>query len=123
MSAGFKVADEVFWGTNGAVEAYVVALAAEAAARFGPGDPLAAFFQDEREGFFTGKVVFLDECLGDDARRGQFVEILDAATDQLLREGTFTEYGREWVATVVARLRARVAGSSPAEPVYGLKSQ
>ena len=31
MSAGFKVAGEVFWGTNGAVEAYVETMAAASA--------------------------------------------------------------------------------------------
>ena len=41
MSAGFKVAGDVFWGTNGAVKAYVEAMAADAAARFGAGDRLA----------------------------------------------------------------------------------
>jgi hypothetical protein len=115
MSAGFKVADDIFWGTNGAVEAYLEALAAQAVGRFGPGDPLATFFQDERDGFFTGKVLFLDKWLEDSAGRRRFVEILDAATDQLLREEAFTEYGREGVATVVARLRARVAAGSSAE--------
>jgi hypothetical protein len=51
MGAGFEVADEVFWGTNAAVEASVEALAAQAAARFGPDDPLAPFFRGEHEGF------------------------------------------------------------------------
>lgn len=114
MSAGFKVADEVFWGTNGAVEAYVEALAAQAAARFGPHDPLATFFRDERDGFSSGKIVFLDEWLKDAAARTRFLELLVTATEQLLREGAFTEYGREWVATVVAQLQARVAGDGPA---------
>jgi hypothetical protein len=115
MSAGFKVADEVFWGTNGAVEAYVEALATQAAARFGPDDALAAFFREERERFFTGKVVFLDELLAGPAVRGRFLEVLDAATEQLLQEGVFTEYGREWVESVMERLRGRIAGDSPAE--------
>lgn len=110
MSAGFKVAGEVFWGTNGAVEAYLEALTAQAVARFGPDDALAAFFRDEREGFFMGKVVFLDEILGGTGVRGRFVEVLDAATEQLLRDGTFTEYGQEWVRSVVAHLRSRIAG-------------
>lgn len=116
MSAGFSVTDEVFWGTNGAVEALVDALAAQATARFGPDDQLAAFFRTEREEFFMGKVVSLQEWLGDRAGRERFMEVLDAATEQLLREGEFTEYGREWVAAVVAGLRAKLAGSSPADP-------
>ncbi len=79
----------------------------------GPDAPLAVFFQDERDGFYGGKIVFLDEWLADAASRGCFLELLDAATEQLLREGAFTEYGREWVVSVVAALRARVAGGSP----------
>lgn len=116
MSAGFCVDDEVYWGTNGAVQAYVEALAAQAAVRFGAADPLVVFLRGELEGFFPGKVVFLDEWLGDDTRRRQFVEIVDAATDQLLGEGGFTEYGRAWVQEVmVSQFRARLARNNRAE--------
>jgi hypothetical protein len=110
MSAGFKVAGEVFWGTNGAVESYVEALAAQAATRFGTDSPLTVFFSEERDGFSSGKIVYLDKWLTDAAHRERFLELLDAATEQLLREGAFTEYGREWVASVMTSLRARVAG-------------
>jgi hypothetical protein len=110
MSAGFKVADEVFWGTNGAVEAYAEALAVQAAARLGPDHPLSIHFREERDGFYGGKILFLDEWLADAAGRERFLELLDAATEQLLREGAFTEYGLEWVGSVVADLRARIAG-------------
>ena len=110
MSAGFKIADDVFWGTNGAVEAYAEALAAQAVARLGKDAPLARFFQDERDGFYSGKILFLDPWLTDSDEREQLVGLLDTATEQLLREEAFTEYGREWVASVVASLRARVAG-------------
>ena len=117
MSAGFKVGDDVLWGTNGAVETYVESLAAQATARFGPDEPLAAFFRHERETFFMGTVVVLDEWLGDDACRERFLEILDAATDQLLRERGFSEYGREWVVAVAAGLRAKIgSGNDRAEP-------
>jgi hypothetical protein len=112
MSAGFKVADEVFWGTNGAVAAYIEALAAQSASRLGLDHPLTAFFNDERDGFSMGKIVFLDEWIADAAGRQQVLELLDAATEQLLREGVFTDYGREWVTTVVNALRARLAGIS-----------
>jgi hypothetical protein len=110
MSAGFKIADEVYWGTNGAVEAYAEALAAQAAARLGPDAPLSVFFQEEWVGFYGGKIIILDKWLADSAGRDEFLELLDAATERLLQEGTFTKYGREWVASVVATLRARVAG-------------
>jgi hypothetical protein len=110
MSAGFKVAGEVFWGTNGAVESYVEALAVQAATRFGPDSPLTVFFRGERDGFSSGKIVYLDKWLTDAAGRERFLELLEAATEQLLREGAFTEYGREWVASVIASLRARVVG-------------
>src|ERR1700730_7253856 len=87
MSAGFKVADEVFWGTNGAVEAYAEALAAQATARLGPNDPLSVYFQEERDGFYGGKILFLDEWLADDAGRERFLGLLDAATEQLFGRG------------------------------------
>ena len=117
MSAGFAVADEVFWGTNGAVEAYVDCLAVLAAERFGPDAPLTAFLREQVEGCFPGRVVFLDEMLADPYGRRQFLELLDAATDRLLREGAFTEYGQVWVSSVIAALRAQVAGEAKqAEP-------
>lgn len=109
MSAGFKVVDEVFWGTNGAVEAYVEALATEAAERFGADSPLAIFFKEEQENFFTGAVVVLDSLLEDVTERQCFVDVLDAATARLLRGDTFTDHGRKWVASVIPVLRGRVA--------------
>jgi hypothetical protein len=109
MSAGFRVGGEVFWGTNGAVEAYLEALADLAAARFGPDSPFAAFLREERDVFHAGRVVPLDWCLAAPAGRALLAGLLDGATDRLLREGLLTGYGREWVGTVVAALRARVA--------------
>jgi len=111
MSAGFKAAGEVSWGTNGAVEAYVEALAGQAAARFGADDPLAAFFRDERDAIHTGKIVFLDKFLAAPEARSRLVELFDAATEQLLREGAFTDYGRQWVESTMRPLRARLAGA------------
>jgi hypothetical protein len=117
MSAGFKVAGDVFWGTNGAIEAYAEALAAQAAVRLGPNHKLAVHFHEEKDGFYAGKILILDEWLADAAGRDLFLVLLDAATEQLLREGAFTEYGREWVESVVAALRARIAAGGPAEAV------
>jgi hypothetical protein len=113
MSAGFRVGGEVFWGTNGAVEAYLEALADLAAARLGLDDPLAAFLREERDVFQAGRVVPLDGWLAAPAGRALLEGLLDGAADRLLREGVFSEYGREWVATVVSALRARVAEGGP----------
>ncbi len=105
MSAGFSIGNKVFWGSNGAVESYIEVMAAKAAERFGPDDPLAVFLRDEREQFYMGKVVFLDDWAADISRRRQFFELLDAATSQLLHSGLFNDCGREWVASVIAELR------------------
>lgn len=113
MSAGFKVADEVFWGTNGAIEAYVEAMAAEAAGQFGPDDPLTVFFHQEREQFFTGKVVFLDEWAVELDSRQRLLELLDAATKRLLHSDMLTGYGREWVSVVIAELRDSILHNAP----------
>ena len=116
MSAGFKVAGEVFWGTNGAVEAYVETMAVLAVSRYDTDDPLAAYLAEQRDSFSMGRVLYLDEWLANEASRGRFLELLDVATEQLLWEGAFTEYGREWVASVVTALRARIAAGGSAEP-------
>jgi hypothetical protein len=110
MSASFRVFGEMFTGTNGAVEAYVEAMAALAAERFGSDDPLAAFLRDERDGFWSGKLVVLDDWLRDTADRDRFLALLDGATERLLREGTFSQYGVQWVASVVSKLRERIVG-------------
>lgn len=109
MSAGFSVGDQVFWGSNGAVESYVEVMAAEAAERLGPDDPLAVFLRDERAQFFMGKVVFLDDWTADISRRRQLVELLDAAIHYLMHLEVFTDHGREWAASVMAELRGRLA--------------
>jgi hypothetical protein len=109
MSAGFKVAGEVFWGTNGAVESYVVAMAADAAARFGPDDPLAAYLAEQRDSFSMGQVLYLDQWLTDAAGRERFLAVLDTTTERLLQSEAFSEYGREWVASVIASLRGGIA--------------
>ena len=64
----------------------------------------------QRDSFSMGWVLYLDEWLAAPADR---VRLLDAATVRLLREGAFSDYGCEWVASVVAELRAQVAGGSP----------
>jgi hypothetical protein len=80
-----------------------------AADRLGPEDRLAAAFREERDGFYTGAVIDLDEILIGPGDRGRFVTLLDEATDRLVREQVFTEYGREWVATEIRALRDRLA--------------
>jgi hypothetical protein len=106
MPAGFEFADEVFWGSNGAVEAYVETLAQLAAERFGDADDLAAFFRDEAGGFFTGKVVFLTEVLPDKPSRDKFLHLLAAASERLRDE--FTDLGRAWIDDVIRRLGERI---------------
>jgi hypothetical protein len=39
--------------------------------------------------------VYLDGCLGAQGAGGRFVVLLDAAVERVLREDTFTKYGRE----------------------------
>ncbi len=115
MSAGFKVKDKVFWGSNGAVETYLEVMAAQAADRLGSDDPLTVFLRSEREQFFMGKVVFLDNWVNDPSRRSQLSALLDAATDELLISGPFNDYGKEWIASVMGELRARIASAGVPE--------
>jgi hypothetical protein len=113
MSAGFSFAGRVHWGTNGAIETYLESLSQVAADRLGPDDRLAAAFREARDGFHMGTVIYLDGILTEPGDPGQFVRLLDQATDRLLREQAFTEYGREWVATEIRALRDRLAEADP----------
>ncbi len=84
MSAAFSIGDRDFWGTNGAVSTFVERMSHLAGDT--PGiDPGLAFWLGERaQFFFTGSVVFLDEALSEPGPRGQFLGLLDQATEELL---------------------------------------
>jgi len=116
MSAGFHFQGETTWGTNGAIEVYLGTLAAQALRRYGPEDRLTVFFENERQSFYGGFVVFLDELLVDRPVRLRFLEILDAATTAILDSDQFTEYGREWAGVAVRRLRAQISAASGPGP-------
>lgn len=112
MSSAFHIGDDSFWGSNGAIATYVEIMKDLAVAHFGAQDPLAAHLTQEHEyrrAGASGMVVLLDGWLSDAESRDRFVWLLDTATDLILHQGTFTDSGREWIAMVVARLRARVA--------------
>ena len=96
------MAGKVFWGTNGAVEAYVETFAMLAEKRFGGSDPFAIAFRDERELFLYsyGRIVYLDKWLTTTYDRDRFLGLLDETTEEVLRHDGFTEYGRDWVTTV-----------------------
>jgi hypothetical protein len=111
MSAGFNFAGHTHWGTNGAIETYLEALSHVVSGRLGADGRLAAALREERDGFYTGAVIYLDDILTEPGDRAQFVQLLDEATDRLVREQVFTEYGREWVATEVRVLRDRLASA------------
>lgn len=108
MSAGFDVSGEVCWGSNGSIEVYLEVLGELAAARLGADHPMTAFFHDELETFFIGKVVRLDEILVDSASCERFLDLLDAATKLLLEREVFTDHGRTWADWMVGQLRARI---------------
>jgi hypothetical protein len=112
MSSGFTIGTETFWGSNGAIGTYIAVMMDLAVGHFGAQDPLAVRLTQEHEfrrSGAIGTVVLLDEWLLDADSRDRFCWLLDTATDQILRQGTFTDAGREWIATVVTRLQARIA--------------
>ena len=111
MPAGFDIDGKTFYGSNGAIERYIEAIGDHAAARFGPGDEIAAFFREAKEGYFTGMIVFLDPLLRDAASRARFIELLDAATEDLLRQNVWTETGKSWVSTRIAEFRQHLVSS------------
>lgn len=116
MSSGFTVGGKEFVGTNGAVEAYVAAMATLAAERYGADDPLAAYLASIRENPSWGWMVSLDPWATDAIGRGRLLELLDGATDLLRRENVFTDYGKTWIESVVSAMRSWIATVTPAEP-------
>jgi hypothetical protein len=112
MTAAFKFRDELFWGTNGAIEGYLEALADRAFGLFGPGDQQGEFFRYERESWSMGKLVALDELLTDRPACKKFLQILDASTEKILQDDVFTDLGKEWIRTTVSALRSRVADAA-----------
>ncbi len=112
MSAGFRLDDTVFWGSNGAIEAYLEALAEQATLHLGRPHPVAEHFRSERECLFTGAVVDLSPIAVDITSRARLLELFDLATEQLLGTGTFTEAGRTWVRDVIGDLRRHLSDSA-----------
>ena len=112
MSSGFRIAGEVFWGTNGAVEAFVDAIAEVAKRQYGPADSLANFFYRDSDDLFTGRIVDLDDALLDTASREHFLQVFDAATEQLLQSDILTESGKKWLSSTMSDLRNNVAAKS-----------
>jgi hypothetical protein len=108
MSAGFNFRGETYWGTNGAIEISLEALIHESSTRFGTTAPMTRFLVENRESFNMGKVVFLDELLPDVDRCQRFLQVFEAATEQLEHDDVFTDYGRSWVKEFSSLLRQRI---------------
>ena len=109
MSAGFKVHDKVYWGTNGAVEVCVEAFAAQSAKIHGAENPLSIFFREERDGFYNGNIVFLDDWIADATAKHRFLDVLDLAMHDLLQGTLLTDWGKMWVQTTFRELRESIA--------------
>jgi hypothetical protein len=114
MPAGFNINGKTFYGSNVAIESYIEAIAKHAQARFGAEDEVAVFFRDAKRGYFTGMIVFLDPVLRDAASRARFIELLDAATEDLSRQNMWTERGKAWVSTRIPEFRQQLASSEAA---------
>jgi hypothetical protein len=109
MSSGFRVGGEVFWGTNGAVELYVETIARLASERFGIESPIAQFFSQLQKGFpLMGTVIPLEDVLGDRVAPRDLIQLFDEASKALLGSEAFSEYGKQWVETVVTALSVRL---------------
>lgn len=105
MSAGLSINENTVWGTDGAVEALVDAMHREAAEWLGYDAPLTVFLRNEHETFYMGKVVFLDDWFKDMTSRLELLEVVNAGAEQLVEQGTFSGYGREWISQMVEELQ------------------
>ncbi len=105
MSAGLSIDDTTVWDTNGAVKALVGAMHREAAERLGSDAPLTVFLKSEHDAFFIGKVVFLDDWVKDAEGRRELLEVMDSGVEQLLKQNTFNDYGRDWISQMLIDLQ------------------
>ena len=111
MSAGFEVAGEVVWGTNGAIEAYLDCLADTSAALVGAEDRMTSFFREERAMFNMGAIVRLDALLGNADAKTRLLAVFDLATTQLQASGIFSAYGLQWLDASAPQLRTLIASA------------
>jgi len=111
VSAGFEVAGEVVWGTNGAIEAYLDCLADASAALVGAEDRMTAFFREERATFNMGAIVRLDMLLGNADAKTRLLAVFDLATTQLQESGIFSDHGLQWLDASAPQLRALIANA------------
>jgi hypothetical protein len=108
MSAGFQFAGELFPATPAAVELFTDCLGA-AAARYGPANRIFRAFRPMPGQGCPGPLVILDPLLVSATSRESFVELMDAAAAQLLRDEALPGQIRDWLGSVVPRLRERIA--------------
>lgn len=111
MSAGFKFADCVYWGTMGVIETCVETLCQQSGEKFGFEDPFTGFFSEQRATFqtgMTGIVVYLDEILTDYDSRHRFIQLWDATERQIKGSDKLTEHGLKWLEYTTAELKAAI---------------
>jgi len=111
VSAGFEVAGEVVWGTNGAIEAYLDCLADASAALVGAEDRMTTFFRDERAMFNMGAIVRLDALLGSADAKTRLLAVFDLATTRLQTSGIFSDYGLQWLDASAPQLRTLITNA------------
>jgi hypothetical protein len=113
VSAGFRYAGRVYWGTNGAIEVCIESMIAAADEIEGAGR--VKRFLEEWAAMFplTGAVIELDEI----AQGHDGVALATLLANTLARlsgeNSVLTAYGRQWAASVLGDLHAAVSATAP----------
>lgn len=116
MSAALKLKGELFWGTNGLVEACLEAFADSAEPGIREDDAIAAWCRQERERFFPGAVVALDPLVETGAIRNRLALVVARSEELLKRNGGLSDAGVAWVMRELPRLASLITKDEPTEP-------
>lgn len=94
MSAAFKFAESICWGTTGAIEDILSRAAELLVESCAINHPMSAFLIQERAEYWSGKVIDFPSSV---MPRAQLASLLERAREQALSNGTFTEVGTKWL--------------------------
>jgi hypothetical protein len=104
MSAGISIGKEDFDLSNGAIKDFTAALARTA--RSAQLTEIASALEEEVQGWFQGKYVFLDSILDTAEKRAAFIPVIRPAADIIRLEADWSEWGLGLLEKIVIGMTA-----------------